>query len=43
MLENFPARLQSREELNSSIFEELQQQRFKKRDFSKYYKIRITT
>ena len=43
MLENFPAHLQSWEELNSSVFEELQQQRFKKRDFSKYYKIRITT
>ena len=43
MLENFLAYLQSREELSSSVFEELQEQRFKKTDFSKYYKIRITT
>ena len=39
MLENVFAYLQSREELNSSVFEELQEQRFQKRDFSKYYKI----
>ena len=44
MLENFPAYIQPREELNSSIFEELQEQIFKKDTLlSKYETVRITT
>ena len=44
MLENFLTYLQSREELNSSVFEVLHEQRLEKETlFSKYHIVRITT